>query len=99
MFGFDILGDVFELDEWDRSIVDYSGNINLTKGAIVCADRVTTVSPRYSKEIMTEYYSAGLYHILRMYREKIIGIINGIDISYYDPKTDPDIASTTVRTI
>ena len=93
VFGFDILGDVFELDEWDRSIVDYSGNINLTKGAIVCADRVTTVSPRYSKEIMTEYYSAGLYHILRMYREKIIGIINGIDISYYDPKTDPDIAS------
>ena len=76
VFGFDILGDVFELDEWDRSIVDYSGNINLTKGAIVCADRVTTVSPRYSKEIMTEYYSAGLYHILRMSPEKIIGIIN-----------------------
>ena len=49
IYGFDILGDVFELDSWDRGIVEYDGNINLTKGAIVCADKVSTVSPRYAE--------------------------------------------------
>ena len=91
IYGFDILGDVFELDSWDRGIVEYDGNINLTKGAIVCADKVSTVSPRYAEEIMNEYYSAGLHHILRMYSDKICGIINGIDTEYYDPSSDPDI--------
>lgn len=91
IYGFENLGDVFELDEWDRSIVDYNGNINLTKGAVVCADKVSTVSPRYAEEIMGEYYSAGLHYILQMYRDKVCGIINGIDYSYYDPATDPDI--------
>ena len=90
-YDFSILGDVFELDEWDRPLVEYNGCINLTKGAIVCADRVSTVSPRYAGEIMTEYYSSGLYHILKMYRDKVCGIINGIDVSYYDPENDPDI--------
>lgn len=64
--------------------MEYDGNINLTKGAIVCADKVSTVSPRYAEEIMNEYYSAGLHHILRMYSDKICGIINGIDTEYYD---------------
>ena len=46
VYDFSILGDVFELAEWARSIVEYNGAINLTKGALVCADRVSTVSPR-----------------------------------------------------
>ena len=44
VFDFGILGEVFELPEWDRSIVEYNGNVNLLKGAIVCADMVNTVS-------------------------------------------------------
>ena len=50
-YGFDILGDVFDLYEWDRGIVEYDGDINLSKGAIALADRVTTVSRRYAEEI------------------------------------------------
>lgn len=93
VYSFSILGDVFELAEWDRSVVEYNGAINLTKGAIVCADRVSTVSPRYAAEIMTEYYSSGLSHILNMYAGKLSGIINGIDVDYYNSETDPEIAA------
>ena len=60
-----ILGDVFDLDESDRSVVEFDGCINLLKGAITCADMVNTVSERYSNEILTEYYAHGLHHILR----------------------------------
>lgn len=95
VFDFGILGEVFELPEWDRSIVEYNGNVNLLKGAIVCADMVNTVSRQYSREILTEYYASGLHHILR-YADaegKLIGIVNGIDVDYYNPETDPDIAA------
>ena len=91
VYDFNILNDIFELNFWDRSILDYDGMLNLTKGAIVCADRVSTVSPRYAEEIKTEYYSSGLHHILRLYADKLSGIINGIDVDYYNPETDPCI--------
>lgn len=91
IYNFDILGDIFCLDSWDRYVVEYDGCINLTKGAIVCCDILTTVSPRYAQEIQTEYYSSGLHHILRMNKDKIRGIINGIDTDYYNPATDKSI--------
>ena len=90
-YGFDILGDVFDLYEWDRGIVEYDGDINLSKGAIALADRVTTVSRRYAEEIMNPYYAHGLSHILESCRYKLSGIVNGIDTDYYNPETDPDI--------
>lgn len=91
VYGLEIMGDIFGLDESKRSIVEYSGALNLTKGAVVCADFVSTVSPQYSKEIKTEYFSHGLHHIINMYGFKIGGIINGIDEAAYDPSTDADI--------
>lgn len=91
IYSFDILGDVFCLDSWDRYVVEYDGCINLTKGAIVCCDKLTTVSPNYANEIQTEYFSCGLYHIIRMYSDKVCGIINGIDTDYYDPSSDDEI--------
>lgn len=88
IYGFEILGDIFCLDSWDRYVVEYDGCINLTKGAIVCCDKLTTVSPNYALEIQTEYYSCGLHHIIRTYSNKTVGIINGIDTDYYDPSKD-----------
>ncbi len=88
IYSFDILGDIFCLDSWDRYVVEYDGCINLTKGAIVCCDKLTTVSPNYANEIQTEYYSSGLHHIIRMHSGKCCGIINGIDTDYYNPETD-----------
>ena len=91
IYDFSILGDVFGLSDYERSIVDYNGMINLTKGAIVCCDRLTTVSQRYAEEIQTDYFASGLQYILRMYSGKVMGIVNGIDVDYYNPETDPVI--------
>lgn len=93
IFSMSILSDVFGLDCFgDRSIVEYNGNINLTKGAIVCADVVSTVSQKYANEIQTEFYSSGLHYILHQYSDKLMGIVNGIDVNYYNPKNDSVIA-------
>ena len=94
VYNFSILGDVFDLSEADRDILEYDGDINLTKGAIVCCDKLTTVSQKYSEEIRTPFYSYGLYHIINRYAFKTMGIVNGIDYKYYNPGQDPDIAAT-----
>ncbi len=91
IYDMSILGDVFGLSDYEHSIVEYNGMINLTKGAIVCCDRLSTVSSRYAEEIQMDYFASGLQHILRMYSGKVMGIVNGIDIGYYDPETDPVI--------
>ena len=91
-YDFSILGDVFELDADTKHIVEYDGCINLMKGAIVCSDRVSTVSPQYAKEICTAEYAHGLHPILRQNAGKLGGILNGIDYKYYNPGTDTSIA-------
>ena len=90
-YDFAILGDVFDLDDSDRNTMEYGDCINLMKGAIQCADAVTTVSPRYAEEIMTQDFSHGLHYILRENEYKLRGILNGIDTELYNPKNDPVI--------
>ncbi len=91
-YDFAILGDVFDMDESDRNTMEYGDCINLMKGAIQCADAVTTVSPKYAQEIKTQDYSHGLHYILRENEYKLYGILNGIDTELYNAKTDPTIA-------
>lgn len=67
-------------------------DVNLLKGAIVYADKVTTVSPTYEKEILTSEGAFGLHHTLQDHRKKLKGILNGIDVQYWDPKTDPHLS-------
>lgn len=93
-YDFYILGDVFALSDYDRSTVEWDGCINLMKGAVVCADRVSTVSPRYAGEIMHPEFSHGLDGVLRENAGKLRGILNGIDYSYYDPATDQVLAQS-----
>ncbi len=87
-----ILWDVFGLPWETKGLMEYDGCINLMKGAVLCADRVSTVSPRYSEEIRTAEYSHGLDRIFNMDSDKLCGILNGIDYDYYNPATDKDIA-------
>ena len=91
IYDFAILGDVFGLMESDKEIVEYDGCINLLKGAIVCADKVTTVSPTYAKEILSPKFSHGLDNVLNMFSYKLSGILNGIDKDYYNPSKDSEI--------
>lgn len=83
-----IIGDVFGIDQQYLSILEYNGLINLMKGAIVTSDLVTTVSPRYAKEIKTMQYAWGLENITRLVPEKLDGILNGINTVFYDPEKD-----------
>ena len=88
-YSMEILDDVFGLPDFAADIVKYGDCINLMKGAIERADRVTTVSPTYAEEILTEWYSHELDGILRERSWKLSGIVNGIDTEMYNPETDP----------
>ncbi len=90
-YDFSILQDVFAISPEHYTLMSYDGCINLAKAAIECADRVTTVSPTYAQEIMTPAYSHRLHFILARYGSKVSGILNGIDVGYYNPAADADI--------
>ena len=64
------------------------GAANLLKGGIVYADKITTVSEQYAKEITMHYYGEGMEGLLRARKADLIGIVNGIDNEVYDPSTD-----------
>ncbi|MBO4693591.1 MAG: glycogen synthase GlgA [Clostridia bacterium] len=99
-YGMELYGDVLGLPEGRESIVEYDSCVNLMKGAIQCADKVTTVSPTYAKEILNPYYSHGLDEILKQFTYKLTGIVNGIDTDVYNPETDSMIYKNyTVDTI
>ena len=90
-YGMDLLNDVVGLPDSCASLVEYDGDCNFMKGAIECADRVTTVSPSYANEILDPWYSHGLDIILNQRSWKLSGILNGIDTILYNPETDKDI--------
>ena len=66
---------------------DY-GQINLLKGGIAFADKVTTVSPQYAKELLSELGSHGLMQSFRARGKDFSGILNGCDYQQWDPAVD-----------
>ncbi len=85
----DFFDDVLALP-WDwRGCLDMGGAVNMMKGAIECADMVTTVSESYARELMYPYYAHGLDGILSANAWKLTGITNGIDTGVFNPETDP----------
>ena len=91
IYGMELLQDVLGIPADKTSLLEYDGCVNFMKGAIECADKVTTVSPSYANEILDPWYSHGLDSILNERRYKLNGILNGIDTVGYDPETDKDI--------
>ena len=87
-YGCEILGDVAGFADEDAPLLENDGCINFMKGAIECADTVTTVSPTYAQEILDPWYAYGLDSILNARQFKIHGILNGIDTAVNDPATD-----------
>lgn len=90
-YGKELVEDVLGIPQSAISILEYDGCINLLKGAIECANRVTTVSPTYATEILDPWFSHDLDSILRERTWKLSGILNGIDTVDYDPANDPDL--------
>lgn len=85
------MGNLFGLENKYFDALIYNGDVNLLKGAIQLADRVNTVSETYAREILDPYFSYGLDKILTVEQGKLRGILNGIDVDKFNPKTDPRI--------
>jgi starch synthase len=68
---------------------EFHGTVNLLKAGIVAADRITTVSPRYAREIQTPEQGFGLDGVLRARANTLSGILNGVDYAEWDPSVDP----------
>ena len=74
--------------------------VNLLAAGISKADKITTVSPNYSKEILTAEYGYGLEVLLKKRKKDLIGILNGIDDQSYDPSSDKKLAQAyTVKEV
>src|SRR6202022_1759417 len=81
---------------WDLftiSKMEFFGNVNLLKGALVYSDFVTTVSRKYSQEIQTTEFGFGLEGVLRARSSTVTGILNGVDYDEWGPETDKFIAA------
>ncbi|RME92630.1 MAG: glycogen synthase GlgA [Verrucomicrobia bacterium] len=70
---------------------EFYGDVNLLKTGIVFADAVTTVSPRYAREITTPEFGAGLDGVLRARRRALSGILNGIDEDVWQTRANPHL--------
>ena len=67
------------------------GEANYLKGGVVYADYITTVSPTYANEITTVEGGEGLSGLMTARKDRLYGILNGIDYEEYNPQTDPYI--------
>src|SRR6266478_1404398 len=94
---------IFRQSNWpllnlDRSYfspqyLEFYGNINFLKGGLIFADKITTVSPSYAREIMSGEQRFGLQGILQQRAADVTGILNGVDYSAWNPAVDPFIAT------
>jgi starch synthase len=72
----------------------YFGSLNFLRAGIIHADKITTVSETYAKEIQSEYFGEGLQTTLHTRTSDLTGIINGVDYEEWDPETDKYIPYT-----
>ncbi len=91
--GMELLGDVFAIPTWAASMIENDGCANMLKAGIECADKVSTVSPTYAREILDPWYSYNLDGILKDKSFKLSGIVNGIDVDVYNPETDEHLVA------
>ena len=93
---------VYPLDQWHWTGLppsynhfdglEFHGRLSLLKGGIQFADYITTVSPTYREEVLSEPEAHGLSGALRHRKGRFVGLLNGIDDKEWDPETDRFIA-------
>lgn len=77
---------------WTMDRLEFYGKVSFMKAGIIYSDAVTTVSKGYAKEILTNEFGCGLDGLLRTRAASIYGILNGVDYTEWNPKTDKHIA-------
>jgi len=68
--------------------LEFFGRVNYLKAGILYADAVSTVSPRYSREIQIPEFGCGLDGLLRSRADRLFGLLNGVDYADWNPATD-----------
>lgn len=94
VFDGNVAGEVFGLGDnyFHPYCLEHFGDVNTLKGGLYTCDYITTVSPSYSSEIQTPQHGYGLDGVIRECSYKLKGILNGIDISEYNPWSDAYLA-------
>jgi starch synthase len=92
-YGKEVLNELMGIPMYHANLLEYDGYINMMKGAIETADKITTVSPSYAWEILDPWYAHGLDRILVTKQYKLKGILNGIDSDIFNPEKDSTIAA------
>jgi starch synthase len=69
--------------------LEFYGQMNCLKAGIIYSDIITTVSPRYAREITTEEYGCGLEGVLRQRQDRLVGILNGVDYGEWNTQKNP----------
>ena len=80
--------------DWVLFNIDYFefyGKVNLMKAGLVYSDAISTVSPTYAKEILTQEFGCGLEGVLKTREDVLSGILNGIDYNLWSPEKDAKI--------
>lgn len=77
--------------------LEFHGQLSFMKAGLKFADRITTVSPGYAREIATHEFGCGLDGVIRGRSSDVSGILNGIDDSLWNPATDPALAASYDR--
>jgi starch synthase len=70
----------------------YHGGVSHLKGGAIFAEKVTTVSPTYAREIQGDEHGFGFQEVVRSRAADVVGILNGVDYEEWDPGADPYIA-------
>jgi starch synthase len=81
------------MDHFTTDRLEFYGQLSFLKGGLLAAGAVTTVSTTYAREILTPELGERLDGVLRSRKDKVLGIINGIDYAVWNPMTDPAIAA------
>jgi starch synthase len=86
----EVLGDLLNLTDnlYYNGSVEFYGCSSFMKGGINFSDKITTVSKSYAEEIQTPIYGEKLDGLLRYKNHELLGIVNGIDYTVYNPNTD-----------
>lgn len=90
IFNPNILKDLLDLNSsyYSEDKLKFYDNISFMKGGLIYSDIITTVSESYSKEITYPFFGENLNGLISHLKDKIFGIVNGIDYNLFDPRKD-----------
>ena len=74
--------------------IEFWSHVSFLKAGIVLADAITTVSPRYAREIQTDEQGVGFEGILKSRADRLVGILNGVDYDVWSPERDPHLPAS-----